>query len=82
MESNSNVIKLPVYTTEQSLIKTKLQNGIGLNESDITVLAKDFIDYTKQGGDNLETYVNLKYPNLKIKDKVLSLMSEIISKSE
>ena len=79
MDSNLKVkmsIELPTYTAEESMVRTKLEVGMKLNDSDLDVIKSDLSNYLMEFRDEIETelrtdaeceaklksYCKIKYP--------------------
>lgn len=79
MDSNLKVkmsIELPTYTAEESMVRTKLEVGMKLNDSDLEVIKSDLSNYLLEFRDKCKTglytdaeceaklrsYCKIKYP--------------------
>lgn len=84
MEYKSEVIgkfELPTYTTEESMVRTKLQLKIGLKDTDIKVLANDIVKNIKGDIDfsnqDVKRYLDSKYPGWFVSDKLIERIKQL-----
>jgi len=59
-------LALPTFTSEESMVATKLNVGCELTEEDYMVIRDDALRYIKAGKDKnkLLSYIKIKYPKL------------------
>lgn len=76
-------IPIPIYTTEESRLKTKIKLGIPKSDTDYYVLAKDIIRFTGEGNPvdleskKLTSYLQTKYPNWELEENLKLKIEEL-----
>lgn len=76
-------ITIPIYTNEESRIRTKLRLGIPLHNMDYYALATDILNNVTNGklpdweDNNLKLYLDKKYPNWKVDDTLIDYLEHI-----
>lgn len=88
MDTKSKVvgmITIPIYTNEESRLKTKIKLGIPLTDIDYHALAADILKVTgsKSLPDfedrDLRLYLDKKYPNWKIDSNLTSKLQQMVN---